>query len=199
MFQVAFALEMCEDTREINTNCTMITPVVTGCALFNYSVYNMTGDSVLSGNLTNFTKDVYQFNFTLGEGDYLVKLCDDTTREIRVKQEDENKMIIAVIILLPMLLGLFLLILAASLDNEDHAALKIGLGLLSLITFWVSLHFGMVSVVKFYDFTELQDLIGTTVYWYGLTFFVIVCYFGFYAFMKITHRAAQKKEERLNY
>ena len=198
LIPIAWALPMCEDKLEINTNCTMVTPTIS-CGTYNYSIINTSsGSSVTDGDLTLLNGNIYYFNFTEGEGDYLVILCDDTTREVRVTQEDENKMILGVLILAPLILGAFLLIGAATL-GEEHNVLRIFLFLLSPITFFVSLHFAAVGLAQFYNVPELLELIGSTTYWAGMVFFAIVTYFIIYWFYKITHMMAEKKEERLNY
>jgi len=198
LVQSTYAFDMCDRKEGLNTNCTMVTPVLEGCSIYNYTIHNISGSLVVEENLTPMYGNVYKFNVTLGEGDYLIELCEGTTREIRITEEDESKMIIAIIILLPLLFGLLLLIGAATM-NEEHGALKVFFFLLSIVSFWSSLHIALISVVKFYNFPELQALIGTTAYWTGITFFVIVSYFLIYIFYKAITQAAQKKQERLRY
>lgn len=196
--KAGFALDMCEDKIEISQNCTLLTPIVKDCSVFDYEIYNISGDLVETDNLTILTTDIYYLNFTVGAGDYIVKLCDGTTRELRVTSEDSEKMIIAALIILPVILGLFLL-LGSFFLSEDHTPLKIFMFLLSMVTVWVSLHFGMVSIVEFYDFPEMQNLIGTTTFWFSSLFVVMVTYFLIYLVYKITEKIGKEKEERLNY
>lgn len=118
--------------------------------------------------------------------------------ECKFKVLEEEKVIIAILIIAPLVLGLFLLIGAGSMSDE-HRALRIALFLLSVITFFVSMHFGAVALVKFYRFPELEALLGSTTYWMAWVFGVIVTYFIIYAFYKIVHRAAQKRKEKLHY
>ena len=190
-------LDMCENTLEINSNCTMLTPELS-CASYTYEIFNTSGYEVNNGSLSIVSDDIYYLNFTEGSGDYIVKLCDGSTREIRVKSEDENKMIIAAIIILPLLFGLILLLSSAFLSDK-HPALKISLFLLSIVTFWVSLHFGLLGVVKFYDFPELENLIGTTTYWSAFVFFVIMSYFAIYLIYLIFIGLSKRKREQLYY
>jgi len=197
----ATALDMCEDTIEINTNCTMVTPTL-NCTSYTYDIINMTNESgaviVNDAALTNVAGNIYKFNFTQPQGQYLVQLCDDTTREVIVKSDESNKTMIGIIILLPMILGLFFLIGAATL-NDRHSVLRIFLFLLSVPTFFVSLHMGLMSVVKFYNWPELQNLIGSTTYWIGWVFFIIIAYFLIYIFYLAVHEAAQKRREEIEY
>lgn len=195
----ATALEMCSDNIEINTNCTMVTPVIS-CVTYNYQIYNTTnnnGEIIENKNLTLLNNSIYYFNFTQPQGNYLVRLCDDTTREVKVESE-KSKMIIAAIIIIPMLLGLFML-LSSFFLGEEHRVLKIGLFLLSFIPFFTSMHFGMLSVVKFFNFPELQEAIGSTVYWTGISFTIVITYFIIYLFHKAIRTMGEKKAEELEY
>lgn len=189
--------EMCDREVEITTNCTMLTPTL-ACAIYNYSIFSLNGSMMENGSLTNLNSTIYYFNFTLGQGEYIVELCDGSTREVSVKSEDDNKMIVAIIILLPLLMGFLLLYAGNQLSNE-HSAIKILMFLFAPISFWVSLHFGMVSLVKYYDFPELQNLIGSTVYWTGGIFILLFVYWVIYLFVKMTNYSAQKKKEKLEY
>lgn len=73
--------DMCGD--EITSSCTMLTPVLS-CSEYNYSIYNITGSKIEENALIPLDDGVYQFTFNQSVGDYIVKLCDDTTREITV-------------------------------------------------------------------------------------------------------------------
>lgn len=192
-----FAYDMCTDTRTVNSNCTMITPSLT-CSEYNYTVYSTNGGVSQQGSLSLVNQSVYSFNLTVGAGDYFIVLCDATTREVRVTDEDESKMIAVALIMLPMIFGGFLLYGSKSLD-EEHTSLKWFLFLLSFAMLFVSLHFGLISVVKFYDFPELQNLIGSTVYWYAWTFALLVMYLFVYMIWKGMAMRTQRKEERLRY
>src|SRR5512137_22170 len=91
LIATATAYEMCGYQKEINQNCTMLTPTLTGCLEYNYTIYNVTDSSVVEENsLITFSTDIYKFNITQPEGDYIVKLCDGTTREIKVTSKDKG-------------------------------------------------------------------------------------------------------------
>ncbi len=197
MASIVSALDMCGDSITINTNCTMLTPAL-NCSITNYEIANLSGTVLVSENLTLLLNDIYQFNISLKEGDYIARLCDGSTREFRIEDEGAN-VIIAAIILLPMILGIIFLAGAVTLDNEQHKAMKIFLYLLSIVPFFASMHFGLLAVVKFYDFPELQELIGSTTYWVSIIFGLLITYFIIYLFTKMIHQAAQKKKERMKY
>lgn len=189
--------EICDRELEINTNCTMLTPTLR-CTVYNYTIYSSNGSFMETNVLGLLNSTIYYFNFTLEEGEYIVELCDGSTREVKVKDEDETKMILGVIILLPLIMG-FLLLYAGNQLGGRHIPIKVLMFLLAPISFWVSLHYGMVSLVKYYNFPELQNLIGSTVYWTGGVFILLFVYWLIYLFVVMVNYSAQKKKEKLEY
>lgn len=197
MIPLVLGVELCMEEVQINTNCSMISPVLS-CSNYTYEVLNASGNITDSGNLSIWNGNLYQFNFTEDPGEYVIRFCNSTTKEVEVVEGDGDMMIIAIIILIPILLGLLMMIGAASL-GEDHNILKIGLFLFSIIPFFSSLHFGMISVIHFYEFTAMENLIGTTTYWIGMFFFILVSYFSIYVIYSIFQNIREKKRERMNY
>jgi len=171
--------------------------------LYNELIFNQSGLMSMEGL-------AYEYNASkLSKGIYSAFMdCNITSDEnVTTRYEGEckfevtygDKMIISVIILLPMILSLILLIGAISLNPEDHKALKLFLFLLSPIPFFASMHIAMISVIKFYDFPELQNLMGSTTYWVGWIFFIVITYFVIYLFYMIIHHIGENKKERLKY
>lgn len=112
--------------------------------------------------------------------------------------EGEDGMMLG-IILLPILFGIFLIIGAVSL-GEDHAVLRIFMYLLSIVTIFVSMHYGSIALAYYVPaLNELQDALGTTIYWFGRILFVMIIYFLMYTFIKIVQKIATSKKEKLNY
>lgn len=105
---------------------------------------------------------------------------------------------LAVIIALPIVLGFFCLVGAATL-SEDHNVLKIFLFLLSFLSFFSSMGLGLITVAKYFDFDEMQSAIGDTIFWTGIIFGVIVTYFIIYGMVMMFQSIAKKKEEELQY
>jgi hypothetical protein len=110
----------------------------------------------------------------------------------------DKKDIVAAIILIPLIFSFILLFGAGSMSDE-HTVLKISLFLLSIIPFFVSAHFSVLSLIEYYDFPELQTVIGSTVYWIGMVLFVIFIYFLIYILYIAIHQAAQNKKAKLEY
>ena len=109
MIVSANALELCEGTPKISTDCAMVTPALTQCTTYNYSIFNTTGEEVSNGTLTLLNNDVYYFNFTLGKGEYLIRLCDGGVREIIVEGKDEMASLAVVIFVMLITIGVFAL------------------------------------------------------------------------------------------
>lgn len=101
--------EICEDIIPPETNCTMVTPSIL-CSDYNYTIINSTGNMVTQGNLTLLSSSVYYFNFTKSAGDYIITLCDGTTREVYVQhtQEEKSDMYIAILLWLGIMFVVFI-------------------------------------------------------------------------------------------
>lgn len=186
----------CEDVMSPPANCTLVTPVIS-CGTYNYSVLNESGSVVDVGSLGVWGEGTFYLNFSQGMGRFVVVLCDGGSRELVVRGDDD--MIIAAIILLPLLFGFLVMWGVSGLDGERHSVLKIFLSLLSFVMFFVSFHMGLVAVVKYFDFPELQLVIGQVTYWSYWLFAVIIIYWLIYGFVVATRVAAQKRRERLEY
>jgi hypothetical protein len=113
-------------------------------------------------------------------------------------EPDEGKLLPGLVALIPLFLALIFLIGAATL-GEGHNVMRIFFFLLSPVFVIVSLQFATLSLVKFFDFPELQDAIGYFIYWAYIIWGVVVTYFIIYGIYIMIHTAAQKKKERLEY
>lgn len=97
---------ICEDILTPGKECTMLTPTI-NCTTFNYTIYNET-QNVSQGPLILLQDTIYKFEMNLSEGDYIVRLCDESTREIIVKGEDVMAGLAIVIFILSINFALFL-------------------------------------------------------------------------------------------
>jgi hypothetical protein len=172
------------------------------CLNYVYVLYNSSSDIVGNSSLTLFGSNLYNFTFSQPVGTYEIAYCtgaEIVSKEVIVGWEESSMMIIAAIILLPMLLSLIMLVGAATL-GEKHSALRISLFLLSVVPFFASMHFGLVSLVEFIPgFTVMQELIGDTSYWVGIVFFILISYFILYMIYSLFTGMNEKKKEDLEY
>lgn len=75
---------ICEDNTQPLINCEMVTPTIS-CSNYTYEIYNNNKTLIENGSLTLYaSSNVYYFNFSEEQGEYLIKLCDDTTNRIYV-------------------------------------------------------------------------------------------------------------------
>ena len=126
MIPLANGLEVCEDVVRANNECQLITPYLGVCSTYNYTIINST-NTIETGNLTLINESIYYLNFNQSRGDYIVVLCDDTTREIYVQEGDDQ-------VWLAIIAGLFILIwilVKYSMELRDEntwlSGLKVGL------------------------------------------------------------------------
>ena len=111
---------LCQNEVPITQNCTMLTPVVTGCSSYNYTIINSTGGAILEEDtLTNLQDDIYYFNFSQPAGGYIVKLCDNSTREITVGVKSKMATWEISLVLGLLATAFFLLLLAFKGDNQQ--------------------------------------------------------------------------------
>jgi cytochrome bd-type quinol oxidase subunit 2 len=128
--------------------------------------------------------------------------CGNSIFQFEINNRGDNSspnIILAIIIILPMILGIIILFGAVNLNQEEHIALKIFLFLLSISTFFASGYLAMSNIVQFYNFVSIQDSLSNNIFIYGLIFVVIIFYFIIYIFYKIIHTIAENKEKKLQY
>lgn len=196
-----------------NSSGYVLTNDTTDC---NIHVYNTTGNHVLEEDLLFDSNDVDFYiglntTFTSSRGfvPYLI-YCNNSVEAgfvsgsflVAVSEDyDSEKSLlpVAMLILVPVILGIILIFCSWSLESEEHNALKIFLLLLSIACFIVSLYFGLVSVIHFYDFPVMQEAIGNTTFWYATIFSVVIIYFLIYIIKISIEQSAQKKKVKIEY
>ena len=182
---------------------------ITSCFIH---VYNSTENHLLKKAATY---DNYDFEVELGSNitsvvgyySYIFQCVNDDVGgfvgeafEITDTQNKEQQIsgsVLAVLILSPMIFGIFLLIAALALNPEEHPALRIFMILLSFMTYIISAWFGVISIIRFYNFPEMQAGLASSIWIIGIMISVIIIYFLIYAFYKATHAAAQRKKEEM--
>ena len=85
--------ETCETVVIPNRECRLLTPSLT--CYTNYTITSQDGTLVEENNMSLLRGTLYYINFTQDVGDYIVTLCDNSTRELYVRG-DESKMLIAI-------------------------------------------------------------------------------------------------------
>lgn len=196
----------------MNSTGYLLTNATTTCLLH---IYNDTGNHVVEANMT-YDSNLIDFFYNLPETitsqaevySYIINCYNgkeagyvSTTFEISQSAPADNLVggfPLAALIIVPMLFGIMLLI-GSFMFGEDHAVLKIALFLIAYLTVFLSLWFGVQTIVRYYGFADLQEAIGTTVWIIGIIFFVILSYFLIYAFIQGIEASAQKKRKEMEY
>lgn len=157
---------LCKDVDYLQ-NCTITTPSLM-CSNYNYTIQNVSNGAVLDQKpLTLINNSIYSLTYTMPKGDYYIFLCDGTTMEVGGVQGDKS-MTLGIITIIPLILGLILLISCFILpDVTPYVQMKLGFILLSFFSIFTSYHYGILILVKYYDFPELQDAIASASFWFG--------------------------------
>jgi len=190
--QLVQALDTCPDQIEITSNCTMITPSL-NCTDYKYDIINSTDGIVLvdQENLSGFYGHLYQFNFTLGEGEYVVKLCDETVRQVKVSitKEEKARMYIATSIGLFAALAFFVFLTYHFRRDYDElgeykswfAPIRFVFITLAFYTVMALIRLG-IELLRDTGKTGLGNVVNTLwvilVTTYGFLFFVIMFLYG---------------------
>lgn len=181
MISTANALDICEDTTTPNQECRMVTPVL-NCTEYTYSILNLTGSTVTNGTLNALNDSVYYFNFNQSTGDYVVKLCDDTTREIYVNGGGNNMYLAIMIAVLSMA---FLFYKFSSELNTEHMAMKLLFGIVAFL-FGIGGLFLSIEVLEFVGVTGgLLNGVNTLYKAALITFYLFSAYLMFYYVYKV--------------
>lgn len=190
---IIYAEEICTDATSY-MNCTIVTPSIS-CDTYNYTIIDIsTGEAILNDTLIWLKEDIYYFIFNQTVGEYTIRLCDGSTKQVSVS--GGNNMWQGSLILIPVIFGLFCLVGAATLGKQ-HDVLRTALFLLSLITVLGSVYLSSVVIAS--SNPIVQNALGVTQSWIGYAIFVIVIYFLLYLIYKGFQLAAQKKQEKIEY
>lgn len=197
-----------------NSTGFLLTNVSTSCFIH---IYDKKNNHIVQSNLSFDTNQVdffYSLNGSLLQDrsiyPYLVECKNnkesgfvstsfEVTTDGNIPKQPGS--VLAIIIFLPMLFGFILLFGAINL-NDEHKILKEILFFLMPICFWVSLHMGIAALVEFYKFEALQNIIGDTINWSGLLFWLLIGYYAIYilytVFSYLFDMKKKKKMEREN-
>lgn len=110
----------------------------------------------------------------------------------------QDLMPLGIIILIPLVFSIVLLVGAVSL-GKDHTALKIGMLLLSIPPFFISLNVSLLTLIRYYEFTALEELVATTGFIIGMSLAVFISYFLIYFIAYLFNIAAQQKKVKYEY
>lgn len=191
MIGVVYALPICEESIQINTNCTMITPPL-NCSSYNYDILDNNGTIIRSGNLSGFNGNNYYLNFTEGQGQYVVKACDESTRYVEVGPQEDNNMIFFAIIILPMVLAFAFLYWSTQI-SEEHYLLKLFMQFMIFPLFWASIYLSITIVGIFYSIPAINEAIAYITENSVWVFYGLLVYIAIFTIIKIVQKIMQQK------
>jgi len=174
----------CEDVITPNQTCMMTTPYIS-CSIYNYSIINSSGSIVESDSLTLLNGGVYYFNFSQPKGGYVVKLCDQSTREAYVRGDDVSLSVAIIVGLVGLIVTVFLF--NNSLGDE-HEPLKFLLYCIMLFLGVGSVNISRILAEEVGN-TALTSLLNTL---YIVGTYTIYIFFG-YVFVYILYKLLQFK------
>lgn len=102
-----------------------------------------------------------------------------TTIDVTQVCDPAPNIVASAIILLPLIIGGFFLFVSKSLDEEDHAVLKMSLFGIGLFTIFQSIKFALMAVIQYLSWPEMIDAvmfaseIYTWVMWLLIAYFII--------------------------
>lgn len=114
-------------------------------------------------------------------------------------EKEEDKMIVAVLILLPMLFAFLLIAGAKLLDENKHEILRMFMFPLSFVFFFWSGAMGIAALARWWVWDNMQDLISTMMKMATWILIIIGIYFiSFMIYMAVMEKK-KKDDERRNY
>jgi hypothetical protein len=96
-----------------------------------------------------------------------------------------------VVIILPILLGIALMV-SAFIFGPQHAVLKIFLFFCPFLCFFVSMQMAAQTLITYYGFDDLVNIIGDTTYWTAFTLFVLISYIIVYVIVALSKSMLSK-------
>jgi hypothetical protein len=200
MVGVVTALDFCNDPQAPNQSCKLVTPAIT-CTVYNYSIINSSGQIINSSTLQLFNNSVYWLNFTEPRGDYLILLCDGSTRSIRVGEGSDMLIaLIIAIIIIPFLLLFFASILERYDIGENGEKIPNNWNyILRFIAFMFFISFIPLIANLCMKMTEATKYFHTAQMVYRISFGFVVVFFLFiflYLFFKGFKMIPFYKEEK---
>jgi len=148
---------MCSTPLKVGVPCIITTPTLNCSFGFTYDVINLSGNlTVNNGSLARLHNDIFFLNFTDVDekNDFTIRLCDGSTREIRVISGGEGGVTQADMVFIAIAI-IFVAVLAViikasfSLDDEKHWQLKMGLFYGGLALGWAGLNLTLKMAEEF--------------------------------------------------
>lgn len=154
---IVTAVDICEDKIAPTNSCTMLTPYL-DCDNYTYDMHNVNGTVMANDlNLTLVNGSIYYFIFNQSEGDYIVTLCDNSTREMIVEGEDEMASLAVMLFVMAVTFALFILPLKVNFSKNPLANKTIKRTLWIFAIFLLVLDCAMLATISEVAGLGLED------------------------------------------
>lgn len=192
----ASALEKCGSQIFVRENCTIVTPII-NCSVFDYDIYNDTNLIINNAPLTELNESIYFFNWTLSQQpmNYIIKLCDGTSKEISVVNREDNGMLSG-LFLIPLIFA-FMLLGVAYIIGDKHRMIRWALIFFAVVMVLPTLWLGNLALtINFPQATEISDALGTLTEIVGVMVLVFAVYILIITFISLLQIIAERKKAK---
>jgi hypothetical protein len=172
----------------------MVTPVIS-CDIYDYEVFNEDSSLNESGVLSVFNESVYYFNFGKDLGTYLIKLCDNTTREIYVRNDEViGEMAWLAISLVIILMSAIFFYASHIIKNEKLQMVKILFFIYGVVNLFLIALLPYVISLNPTDSTIFNPLAEGYIVVNGLGLVAFVFMYGYHLIITIGQNKKEKNE-----
>lgn len=183
----------------------MVTPSI---PCNTYDIINVENGTIMvdSGSLTLLNNSIYYFNFTQEAGDYLIQLCDNTTREFRVTEtydekfdkEEDARMYIAIVVLLGIVTLAFVGIAVFQKSKPFQIFFSLLAILMCVIDFFMAGKIADISGADAGLVSNLYTIYGVGLYLLRFLFIIAIIILFFWVIHAIKNYNAESKLKKEN-
>ncbi len=196
---LASAIPTCEKLLTPGNSCLMLTPELTSddCSEFNYTVFNSDGNVAQQGALVLVNNSIYQFQFNQTTGDYIARLCDGSTRELRVIGRDEmGSLAVAIFALFSASILLLLPFFKERFAENEMLNVILKRSCWTVGIYLMMLNSGiMISIAQFTGL-NINNELTTYIFLFGIGGYLLIFFIVFKTFMDIIKMLNESKKQQ---
>lgn len=186
---------LCEERLTPGKNCTMFTPIIS-CTQYNYSIYNLS-EIVTSQNLTNVSDSIFSLDINLSQGNYVVALCEGSTRELIVEGKDEMASVAITLFILAVTLTLFALpFFKDRFTKNEFTNIIFKRGIWTISIYLMMLNSSMMATIAEFAGLNLTREMFRYMWLFGTAGWILMGYMTFMMLLDLTKLWKLKKQEK---